>query len=114
MFTLNMARSLSRRSGRFLRESSLVVWSSSFQSLVYREQENFNSPIKKIHSKLKLCRTYLARYVLFITQTGGVGILSSHTVHGMVNLWCSPAVHLEGSSYSLKWMSLYPIINNMT
>lgn len=35
--TLNMALSLSRRSGRFFRGSSLVVCSSSFQSLVWRQ-----------------------------------------------------------------------------
>lgn len=36
--TLNMALSLSKRSGRFFRGSSLVVCSSSFQSLVWKIQ----------------------------------------------------------------------------
>lgn len=45
--TLNMARSLSRRSGRFFRGSSLVVCSSSFQSLVWRQIVRI--PFKKKH-----------------------------------------------------------------
>lgn len=51
---------------------------------------------------------YLSRYVLLITQAGGVGVLSSNTVHGVVYLWSCPAVHLERRGYPLKRVSLDP------
>ena len=54
-----------------------------------------------------LC-AHLSRYVLLITQAGGVGVLSSDTVHRVVYLWSCPAVHLERCGYPLKRVSLDP------
>lgn len=54
-----------------------------------------------------LC-AHLSRYVLLITQAGGVGVLSSDTVHGVVYLRSCPAVHLERCGYPLKRVSLDP------
>ncbi len=51
---------------------------------------------------------YLSRYVLLVTQAGGVGVLSSNTVHGVIYLRSCPAVHLERRGYPLKWVSLDP------
>lgn len=44
--------------------------------------------------------------MLLITQAGGVGVLSSNTVHGVVYLRSCPAVHLERRGYPLKRVSL--------
>lgn len=51
---------------------------------------------------------HLSRYVLLIAQTGGVGVLSTNTVHSVVHLRSRPAVHLERRGYPLKWVSLDP------
>lgn len=51
---------------------------------------------------------HLSRYVLLITQAGGVGVLSSDTVHGVVHLRSCPAVHLERRGHPLKRVSLDP------
>lgn len=55
---------------------------------------------------------HLSRYVLLITQAGGVGILSPNTVHGVVYLRSCPAVYLERSGYPLKRVSLDPTAKN--
>lgn len=55
---------------------------------------------------------HLSRYVLLITQPGGVGVLSSNAVHGVVYLRSCPAVHLERRGYPLKRVSLDPVATN--
>lgn len=55
---------------------------------------------------------HLSRNVLLVTQAGGVGILSSHAVHGVVYLRSGPAVHLERCGYPLERVSLDPAAKN--
>lgn len=154
-----MALSRSSRSGRFLRGSSLVVCSSSFQSRVCRRTKEgdtssvcaprpaMGSPflhlpmdtptgfqVNTINKQMEPpgrctepslaptkgggrrcpgragpgCR-HLSRNVLLIAQPRGVGILCTHTVHGMLCLRGRPAVHLERGGNPLEWVALDPV-----
>lgn len=97
-----------------------LLWSAAPRSNLWSEdksaQKTFNQYWKKCYPSswctAMFSRAHLSRYVLLITQAGGVGILSPNTVHGVVYLRSCPAVYLERRGYPLKRMSLDPTAKN--